>query len=186
MPKRVVPAIEGARVRLRPLTQDDLRQTLAWRNRDENRRWFLHADPLTWEQHERWFRGYIERDDDFVFIIEDAGAADRAIGQVALYRLDWGAGTAEFGRLLIGGPEGRGRGLGREATEALVAFGFENWGLQRIDLEVLKDNDRAIQIYRHLGFEEARGPEGPLRMTLTRPAWEDGGRVQLRPAHAGD
>jgi RimJ/RimL family protein N-acetyltransferase len=188
VPKRAVPTIEGRRVRLRPLVRTDLELTLAWRNRDDSRRWFLNAVPIAWEQHLAWFERYAERDDDFLFVVEDLEQGGRSVGQVALYGIDWEGRTAEFGRLLIGEPSGRGRGLGRKVTASIIAFGFRSWDLERIGLEVLRDNDRAIRIYRSLGFQVVAGGEVPLRMSMTKSTWESRGHdseVRDDPGHDG-
>ena len=95
------------------------------------------------------------------------------IGQASLYHIDWGAGCAEFGRLLIGESAARGRGLGLEVTRALLGFGFGSLGLNRIMLEVLAQNARAIAIYRGCGFQSS--PHQPsddlLTMELSREDW---------------
>ncbi len=173
MPKRDVPPVVGHGVRLRLLSRADLGRTLDWRNRDENRRWFLHADPIAMEQHLGWFEGYSGRDDDFVFVVEDLEADGAPVGQVALYRIDWGRKDAEFGRLLIGEPTARGKGLGLKATLAVLDLGFGAWGLDRIHLEVFAHNERAIRIYRDCGFLEiGAGAEGDVTvMELTRARW---------------
>lgn len=171
MPKRDVPSIVGPRTRLRPLNRDDLERTLAWRNRDDNRRWFLHSQPITWEQHTRWFEAYSARDDDFVFVVEDLSAGGVPVGQAALYRIDWTEGSAEFGRLLIGEPSARGRRLGQEITALLVDFGFRHWGLRRIHLEVFAHNQRAIGIYRECGFEDLGPRDDVVLMEAKRNDW---------------
>jgi RimJ/RimL family protein N-acetyltransferase len=140
---------------------------------DENRRWFVHSEPVERAAHLRWFQSYQERDDDFVFVVEDVRHSPRAVGQASLYHIDWGAGTAEFGRLLIGEPAARGRGLGLEATRSLIEFGFGPLGLRCIRLEVFSHNARAIAIYQHCGFQPL--PDQPvddlLRMEISRHDW---------------
>lgn len=173
MGKRPLGPIEGRGIRLRLLGPGDLDRTLEWRNRDENRRWFVHSDPINMETHLRWFEAYQTRDDDFVFVVETSTDRPVPIGQVSLYRIDWELRAGEFGRLLIGDPHARGRGLGLEATRTLVDFGFGTMGLSRIHLEVFVDNVAAIKIYRKCGFQEA-GPYSPtklLNMELRRRDW---------------
>jgi len=171
--KRDLGPILGRRIRLRLLEPGDLERILGWRNWDENRRWFVHSERIELQAHLRWFRAYQELDDDFVFIVEDLESSAGAIGQVSLYHIDWGAGSAEFGRLLIGEPVARGRGLGLEVTRALLGFGFGPLGLNRITLEVLAQNARAIAIYRGCGFRSL--PHQPtddlLTMELLREDW---------------
>lgn len=139
--------------------------TRDWRNQDHVRRWFLHSAVISPEQHAGWYATYRDRDDDFVFIIEDA-AERRPVGQIAIYNIDWNAGTGEFGRLMIGDPSASGRGLALAATEALVAEAFGSWGLRRLRLEVLEENHAATHIYRRCGFADNGVSEGVRHMSL--------------------
>lgn len=177
MGKRFIEPIPGRRVRLRLLERADLPLTLAWRNRPEIRRWFVHSAALTPDGHEAWFERYRDDDSDFVFVIEETERLHRPVGQVALYRIDWTRRTAEYGRLLIGEPEAAGHGLGQEATELLVAYAFDVLGMEELELYVFPDNAPALAIYRRCGFVQAGERDGLLRMTRARPArqpWDAG------------
>jgi RimJ/RimL family protein N-acetyltransferase len=46
----------------------------------------------------------------------------------------------------------RGRGLGREVTRLIVEWAFDALGVHRIQLEVVADNQRAINCYLSCGF----------------------------------
>jgi ribosomal-protein-alanine N-acetyltransferase len=61
-------------------------------------------------------------------------------------------GSAEVS-IVIGVPALWAHGLGAEALELLLAFGFEELGLESIWLVVRADNDRAIKLFRRFGFE---------------------------------
>jgi diamine N-acetyltransferase len=190
MGKRYIPPFQGERVRLRLLEVHDLPRTLAWRNQDHIRQWFFFSERLTPEQHAGWFARYQQRDDDFVFIIEEieGGGRDscacpaaeeaenhrRPVGQVAIYNIDWLGGTAEFGRLMIGEPRAAGRGLGREATDAAATLAFDRMGLQEVHLDVIPHNVRAIKVYEACGFEVTGRTEGAVRMSK---------RAVANPAH---
>lgn len=50
------------------------------------------------------------------------------------------------------GAAGRGRGLGTEATRLMVDYGFEELGLNRIELEVFEFNAIARHVYTSCGF----------------------------------
>jgi RimJ/RimL family protein N-acetyltransferase len=178
VPKRSVPPIPGPRVRLRLVEPDDLPRTLAWRNQDQVRQWFVHSAVLTWEQHEGWYRKYLDRDDDSLFLIEETDRLHKPIGQVSLYKLDWRVGSAEFGRILIGEPDAHGAGYAHEATAVLLDFAFRDWGLREVYLEVFAHNARAIRVYEQCGFRP--GPEAgglvPMRVTsaaFAASAWGD-------------
>jgi len=167
MPKRHIAPLTGERVRLRLLKEVDLPMTRAWRNQDHIRRWFLHSEVITPEQHRRWYDSYLPRDDDFVFVIEELRSAGRPVGQVSLYNIDWESGHAEFGRLLIGEPTAA-RGLAREATELVLDYAFTECGLREVELEVFAANQAAVGLYRSCGFRDASKHGGLLKMLKTR------------------
>jgi RimJ/RimL family protein N-acetyltransferase len=157
--KPTVAPLQGPRVRLRPLEEADLPRTLGWRNQEHIRPWFVHSDVITPEQHRRWFESYRERDDDFVFLIEEPRVLRKAVGQISLYRIDWVRRRAELGRLMIGEADASGRGLAREATDLLIAFATDVWGIREIELEVFETNAPALALYAACGFrvQERRG-----------------------------
>ena len=164
MPKRTITPLVNGRVRLRLLEEADLPATLAWRNQDHIRKWFFHADVITPEQHRRWFDAYLGRDDDFVFVIEETEELRRPVGQVALYNIDWAAGTGEFGRLMIGDTEAQGHGLARLATARLVDEALVAWGLTSVHLEVRAANESALAVYRATGFAVVGSDADVVRM----------------------
>ena len=164
MPKRHIAPLVNGRVTLRLLEAADLPMTLAWRNQDHIRQWFLHSDVITPEQHRAWWERYQDRDDDFVFVMEETETLKRPVGQVSLYNIDWAAGGAEFGRLMIGDAEANGQGLARLATSRLVDEGLTTWGLNRIHLEVLPTNLPALAVYAACGFRESGRLAGVVQM----------------------
>ncbi len=152
MIKPPVPPLTCGPLMLRLLEERDLELTRAWRNRDEIREWFVSAEQIAAQQHRAWFDTYLQKSDDFVFVIEETRVLRRPIGQASLYHVDFGAGRAEFGRLMIGDPAARGRGFGAVATKGLVAMALDQWRLREVYLEVKAANHRAIGIYEECGF----------------------------------
>jgi RimJ/RimL family protein N-acetyltransferase len=165
MTKRQILPLPGPRATLRLVTRVDLPRTLAWRNKNRVRAAFIHSSELSADEHGQWFDAYAERDDDFVFLIEERDSG-RPVGQVSLYGIDWTAGTATFGRLLIGEDDALGQGFASEATRLVLSYA-RRVGLREIRLEVFKGNGRAIGLYRRHGFEP-RGAEGDLLLMKRR------------------
>ena len=58
---------------------------------------------------------------------------------------------AEVGYVL--NPEYWGRGIAVEALEAVIAFGFENLGLNRIEARFMEGNDSSRRVMEKLGME---------------------------------
>jgi putative acetyltransferase len=66
----------------------------------------------------------------------------------------WAHAVAHVGALGMGVlPAYRGRGIGRRLLGACIAKAWAQ-GITRIELEVRVDNERAIGLYRSLGFEQ--------------------------------
>lgn len=166
MSKRKLPPIEGDHIILRLLERDDLPLTLSWRNQDEIRKWFLNTAPIQADTHRAWFERYQELDNDFVFLILAKDMNCVPVGQVSIYNIDWNAKTAEFGRLMIGEPRAKGRGIAKESTRVLLDYFFESLRLNEIRLEVKENNKAAIAIYCSTGFYERSRENGLVIMSI--------------------
>lgn len=166
MPKERMKALATARVRLAPLTESDLRMVLDWRNAARER--FLDSGFVSFEDHRSWFRRYLDRDNDFDFVIWETRALNRPVGRVALYDIDWRSRSAQYGRLVIGDAEALGTGIAREATELLLGHAFKDLGLEEVRLVVLRGNERAIGLYRHCGFKVVKEDAETISMVNRR------------------
>lgn len=160
--------IHADRVRLRLLTADDLGMTLAWRNRDDVRRWFKQSELIDMALHTSWFEAHQLRDDALMFIVEDA-TSGTPVGQVSIYHIDRDSNEAEVGRF-IAAPSASGKGYIRAAIIALVAFAFEELGLSRVYLEVFANNARAIGLYESVGFMIENTHDEMVYMSMQRRA----------------
>ena len=157
--KPQIPPFGDGVVLLRPIAEADLETTLAWRNRDDARIWFKTSDVLSLDQHRGWFRAYLAKSDDLHFIVERDG---KLVGQAAVYRCR--DGRAEIGRFLVA-PEAAGSGAMARACSALLEFcARPPLSLKSVYLEVFAHNERALDLYRRLGFHESGREGGLLRM----------------------
>jgi diamine N-acetyltransferase len=169
--KRMLQPFGNATVQLRLITEADLDLTMGWRNRDDVRGWFKNSQIITTDQHRTWFAKYVERDDDFVFIVEALG---RPVGQASVYGIEWEKRSAEVGRF-VAAPEAGGRGYIGLACGELLQFCRTNLNLNFVLLEVKEDNERAIRLYARNGFREQGRAHGLIRMTLSLDQSVEGG-----------
>jgi len=112
---------------------------------------YSSADITDWIEHHRQCK------DEVVWAIADA-ETDLCFGHVGLYQIDFRIRMAQFG-IMIGNPDLWGKGLGRAFTAFALDYGFDQLNLNRIHLTVVPTNERALRLYRSLGFRE----EGRLR-----------------------
>ncbi len=163
----MVPTLETDRLILRPITSADAPALLALFGDDEVTQ-FYDLDTFTTIEH------------------AETLVKQHATIQAAGRGLRWGIeekgrpqliGTAGFNEWAKGARRGGlgydlarahwGRGLVPEALRAILAYGFGEMNLNRIEAFVMRGNDRSMQLLRSLGFRE----EGILR---ERGAWKGG------------
>lgn len=131
-----------------PLEEDHVRDFLTWTDYDDplfcmyN---FLEDEDTVGD----WYRWKTKGRRDRYFAILEGG---RAAGYMGLKNISRISRSAEVGIILDRAVIDR--GLGRGAMDWLLDYGFNSLGLERILLEVLPWNGRAIHLYESLGFEK--------------------------------
>lgn len=140
--------LRGRQVVLRPLGNSDLRRCVKWFSDPQVTQFLGRTTPVTLAEEERWFRDYLRRGDEQIFAIEVDG---RHIGNLGLHRVDRVHRKADLG-IVIGETAYWSRGYGSDALRAALAYGFGPLGLNKISLEVLEDNVRALRSYTKCGF----------------------------------
>lgn len=181
MTHRPEPMIRGRRTFLRAAERADVPALVPWFNDQTTMQYLNGRAPLSAAQEERWFEGMLERQGttDWYFLICRLGD-DTPIGTIGLLQVDLTNGSAGCG-ITIGDPSDTGQGLGTDALEALVDFGFARLRLERMWLDVYDFNERAIRSYEKAGFvREGAARHGAYRdgrfvdvvgMAILRDEW---------------
>jgi diamine N-acetyltransferase len=146
-------AVEGNKVRLRPLQRDDHKISLAWRNDPEIRDGILgYRFPITEVMEEEWVDNVLNDQSRTRVVVAIEEKVDQAlIGFVYLNGIDWINRHGEFG-ILIGDGDKHRKGFGREACSLMVDYAFNVLNLHKIVLRVASYNQPAIDLYRAFGF----------------------------------
>jgi RimJ/RimL family protein N-acetyltransferase len=152
MPNEPLPILRGEKVFLRASERDDIPNFVRWLNDAETGSFLNMRAPMSHAMEEKWFEGMVERQgkDHYHFVIcllEDG----RPIGSLSLFQIDYVNGNAGIG-ISIGEKSLWGQGLGTDAMNALVDFGFGMLRLERLWLEVYDFNKRARRSYDKSGF----------------------------------
>jgi RimJ/RimL family protein N-acetyltransferase len=138
--------------------------------------------PLTEEGTRRWLAEHIlGAGDRLLFWVRDLDGT--SVGHVGLSGLDLEGGQVEIDQVVRGQPEAL-PGVMYSSVQALVAWAFQTFPVQRITLQVSADNTRALRLSRWCGFEDHPGQEpdpagadpkrkgrGPIRLSLCRAIW---------------
>jgi RimJ/RimL family protein N-acetyltransferase len=177
--------LRGERVVLRPIQRADLPRL--WELLEDLevkvRRETGPVVPISLARYEARFdqEAATPASDQLWFAVESDG---ELIGEGGLYGIDHFNRRCELG---IGLGRGFwGKGLGQDAVRTVVDYAFTHLNMNRVALEVLADDARAVGAYRKVGFVEegrlrqqawVRGRfEDDLLMAVLREGWESRGR----------
>jgi RimJ/RimL family protein N-acetyltransferase len=153
------PILRAHRVYLRPAERSDLPLFVGWLADAEVTRHLAVRAPFSEAMEEKWFDQAVEHQGrnqyHFVICLLVDG---RPIGAADLRDINLEEGHAAFG-IVIGEKGEWNRGYGTEALAAIADFGFGQLRLERIELDVYAENQRAQRSYEKAGFRV----EGTLR-----------------------
>lgn len=140
--------LRGPRIVLRPLASGDLRRCVKWFSDPQVIQFLGRNTPVTLAEEDRWYREYSRRSDEQIFAIEVDGTH---VGNLGLHKVDRVHRKADVG-IVIGETGYWSKGFGTEALRTALRYGFDQLGLNKISLEVLEYNVRAIRSYEKCGF----------------------------------
>lgn len=151
--------LEGPNIYLRALEERDLTSDyFQWLQDEEVCRQNSHA---VFPNTEKAMVEFLRRAQDTgaaIVLAIISKAEDRHVGNVSLQQIDWIGRNAEFA-ILIGALEAHGRGVGSEAAELVVRYGFERLNLHRIYCGTFAENLAMRRLAEKLGMK----PEGVRR-----------------------
>ena len=131
---------------VRPATHDDTDAFAAVLSEvAEEGRWIGTEAPVDAEALHARMHGMLD-DGGALFVLEDDG---HIVGNLGLHRTRT-KGVLSLGMAIVEGA--RGRGGGRALLEAAIEHA-RGTPCHKIELEVWPDNERAIALYKHYGFE---------------------------------
>jgi|WetSurMetagenome_2_1015567.scaffolds.fasta_scaffold232257_2 diamine N-acetyltransferase len=153
------------RIVIRPLSIDDAKISINWRNDPEIWR-FTGRRPdhiVTYEDELQWIKNVLSRDNERRFAIIANG---HYVGNIQL--TDINCEEAKY-QIFIGEKEYWGKGVGYEATVLIISYAFDTLGLNSVYLKVKKDHERAINLYIKVGFLEVGRNEEFVTMSIRAP-----------------
>lgn len=155
--------IRGEQVVLRPAEDGDVPLIHRWMNHPEVWHYMDYERPTSLADVQDDLDRSREEGHPFTIVV-----GDRPVGRIGLNHVRRRDRIASL-YLFIGEPAYWGKGYAGDAARTLLAYAFDRWDLNRVELWALGDNDRALATYRRCGFvEEARLPER---------SWKDGAWV---------
>jgi len=165
------PPLADDQIRLEPLVQGDVHEMLGVVDDSDIVRFTrLPTSGVDEPWVSRWIGRYEEGWGDG----SRAGFAIRGddgslFGFAALVELDLDHGEGEIGYLVA--PAARGRGIARRAVDLLTRWGFDELGLERIELRIEPENVGSVKVAERAGYR--------LDGVLRNVHFKEGVRVDL-------
>jgi RimJ/RimL family protein N-acetyltransferase len=145
----------GEKIQLAAVQREYLPKYVAWLNDWEIAQFLKPGIPMPFnlEDETEWFENRRKSKDNFLFAIltRDDG---KLIGNCGLHNVNLKNRKATFG-IFIGDKDYWNKGYGTDAAKTLLRFGFNELGLNLVELEVYAFNARAIRAYEKAGFRQA-------------------------------
>ena len=154
------PFLIGEKIYLRAMEPGDEIVIAASENHPDARGWLYYALPSSFETQALRLKQK-EQDHSTIFFIICTKEPDRPIGCTQFVRIDWVGRMATF-YIAIAEKENRSKGYGKEATKLMVDYAFATLNMNRVQLHVSSENERAITVYEKSGFIK----EGKLRQAM--------------------
>ena len=137
---------------LRIAELSDAPEILRMRNSDLVRLQFLYQETITPEIHEQWYHENVETGKALQYMILENGT-QAPLGVAYFSHIDRKNRQAEWG-IYLGEERAFGKGISREAFFLLAPQFMEEYGLHKLKMRALGDNERSIRCHRALGFRE--------------------------------
>ena len=139
--------LPGDRIDLRPIEEDDLEFLQAGINDPVVWRAIGHSKPINRDQEREFYEDVVCDEESVQLLIV---ADSTPVGTIGLSGIDWVSQKAEVGYWVA--PEHHREGYATEATALLVAYGFDQLGLHRIEARVFEFNDPSRRLLEAVGF----------------------------------
>ena len=150
--------MQDARITIRKFEKSDIPKKVEWINNPANNRFLHYNIPLSVEGTERWFDSHQGETTRYDAVIEADGVP---VGTIGLLSIDRKNSKAEY-YIAMGETSYKGKGVAKEASKLILAYGFEELGLNRIYLFTEVDNITAQKLFERVGFKR----EGILKQDV--------------------
>lgn len=136
-------------VKLRAAELHDIDKMFEWRNHPDIRRQSFNTDPISWDEHEKWFKIKINNPDSKIYI---AYSGDDEIGSI---RFENKGNVIKVSIML--NPSFIGKGFGSEIIRSAVGkyLTEQQKGNNHIVAEIKKENIASIKAFQKAGFKES-------------------------------
>lgn len=137
-------------ITIRKLENKDIHFMLEWMYDEETKKYFQKDfSSMTFEDVEEFIENSFKEDAQNFAIVDEVD--DEYLGTISLKNIDYKNKNAEYA--ICTRKKCRGTGINIKATKLLLNYAFNNLHLNKVYLNVLTNNSRAIRFYEKMGFK---------------------------------
>lgn len=144
-------------ITLRTINRMNIELLRKWKNK--NRDYFFYNKEIKPSEQLKWFEGYLERKEDYIFIIEYKG---KKIGCIGFRKID---NLIDVYNAILGDKKFSKKGLMSLALKLMCSYIIDEYNMN-ITLKVLAGNEVARKWYRKNGFIEKSSKDNYIFMEL--------------------
>ena len=138
-------------IKLKPIELEDVTILNKWKNDEEIFKYLGGGfRPISESQQKKWMESMVDNNSSnqrFMIVDEE----ENKIGFIGLYDISGVHGTCTLG-IYVGEKSYWGKGVATRAYNAIEKYAKNYLNIRKIRLEVVKDNEGAINLYRRLQF----------------------------------
>lgn len=143
--------ILGEKVYLRPISIDDSKLIVKWRNQEDVRKYFFYRKDFTLQGQKKWYESNVKPGEVYQFVVCKKDT-NEPIGSTCLQGYKSESNCAESG-IFLGASDIRGKGYGKDALLLTVRFAFEELGLDKLMARAIADNKASINTHLSVGYK---------------------------------
>ena len=144
--------LEGNLINLVTVQKKDSEFILKLRN-DKKLNKYISYVSNSLEIQEKWIENYLKREEkklEYYFLVQNKN--NIPCGTIRIYNITYENKKGEWGSFILN--KNRPKGAYKEVIELSLNFAFEKLGLTILNLEVNRENEKAIYIYEKCGFKK--------------------------------
>jgi len=130
------------------LSQAEHELVRSWRNNENIRKWLYTEHIISSEEHQGFVKNLGYENRNYYWLIK---RDEQYLGVICLNRVDLSNKNAYLG--IYTDPDTSEKGLGTVLGKMLLYLAFNVLKLHTLKLEVLEENQRAINLYKKIGFK---------------------------------
>ena len=148
------------------LSSEEREMVLNWRNHEDIRKWMYSDNIISLNEHINFIDQLVENTNNFYWVVKNKDGI--YFGTIYLNRTDFKNKHAYIG--IYANPYNEIKNKGYLLIQSIKSLAFEIAGLHTLKLEVIDNNQKAINFYKKSGFAE----EGRLKEFVFKDEqWHD-------------